>query len=472
MHFTHNLILTRLLNNLKLLIIVAYKFGSSFVFPTPIVRKEKRLKEVMAAEVPVSLLWIKLKKMRDEERFVFPGLRNRVVTAVNELEKILCLLKASKPNHEIISISPQETSLIRSTSGNLPETALLHTIYSAEHFTESFLLQRRRKGVIQIEMPLVFSPWTQLWFSFKMMKLVQGVRAVSREFGKTQGQPTVDNTALRDGREIHAGQRCRHLVGELVARLINDNEASLRVISLVREEVLGEEICFTTLAREVYDRLDIQQHFRSRAWLNASRDLEYKDLLLALLKQLPSYVMNDLEHMSEKELCAMLFQFLMEDRFLIVLDDVQTVDVWLKLVRPFADAVNGSRVILTTHNIDVAKQADPWSSPLEPSPMIEQEPDAIVDGHEAEVKELLSRLINHNDDSLRVISVLGNEAVGKTTLVRNVYNRLDIRQRFPRRAWLHVSGDLAYKDLLLIILKQLPTRELKDLELMREEELC
>ena len=115
-----NLILTRLLNNLKLLIIVAYKFGSSFVFPTPIVRKEKRLKEVMAADVPVSLLRGKLQKMRDEERFVFPGLRNRVVTAVNELEKILHILKASKPNHEIISISPQETSLQRTSVAVLP----------------------------------------------------------------------------------------------------------------------------------------------------------------------------------------------------------------------------------------------------------------------------------------------------------------------------------------------------------------
>ena len=177
-------------------------------------RKGKRLKEVMAADVPVSLLRGKLQKMRDEERFVFPGLRNRVATAVNELEKILHILKASKPNHEIISISPQETSLQRTVSSSTPqEVALLRTIYSAEHFTESFLLQRRRKGVIQIEMPLAFSPWTQLWFSFKMMKLAQGVRAVSMKFGETQGQPT----ALSDGPEIHAGQRCRRchrLVGD------------------------------------------------------------------------------------------------------------------------------------------------------------------------------------------------------------------------------------------------------------------
>ncbi|CAL5389082.1 unnamed protein product [Camellia sinensis] len=54
----------------------------------------------------------------------------------------------------------------------------------------------------------------------------------------------------------------------------------------------------------------------------------------------------------------------MELRFLIVLDDICTNDDWLKFVRPFADAVNGSRVIITTHDSKVASEVDPWSHPL------------------------------------------------------------------------------------------------------------
>ncbi|KAM4087977.1 hypothetical protein ACB094_07G036600 [Castanea mollissima] len=342
----------------------------------------------MAAEVPVSLLWSKLQKMRDEERFVFPGLRNRVVTAVNELEKILNFLKASKPSHEIISISPQETTL-------------LHTIYSAEHFTESFLLQRRRKGVIQIEMPLAFSSWTQLWFSFKMMKLVRGVRAVSREFEKTHGQPMVDYTALPDGQEIDAltthnidvANQADPLssplepspiieqepdaiveredeVEKLVSRLINHNDDSLRVISVVGDEAVGK----TALARNVFNRLDIRQHFPRRAWLHVSGDLAYKDRLLIILKQIPTSELKDLELMREDELSDMLFKFLMRYRFLIVLDEVQDqpVGVWHELFRCFGDAVNGSRVILTTRQSSVAMETDPWSSPLELRPLNEE----------------------------------------------------------------------------------------------------
>ena len=157
------------------------------------------------------------------------------------------------------------------------------------------------------------------------------------------------------------------------------------------------------------------------------------------------------------------------------MDDVQTVDVSLKLIHLLADAVNGSRVILGVDSrsspleiwplieVEVAFQVDSRSSPLEIWPLIDQDLDVLIVGREDSVKELVSRLLNHNDESLRVISVVGEEAIGKTALARNVYNRLDIRQQFPLRVWLHVFRDLEYKDLLLLILKQLPRIVFKDL---------
>ncbi|CAL5387113.1 unnamed protein product [Camellia sinensis] len=68
--------------------------------------------------------------------------------------------------------------------------------------------------------------------------------------------------------------------------------------------------------------------------------------------------------MKENELSIFLFKILMELRFLIVLDDICTNDDWLKFVRPFADAVNGSRVIITTRDSKVVSEVDPWSHPL------------------------------------------------------------------------------------------------------------
>ncbi|XP_030942828.1 putative disease resistance protein At1g58400 [Quercus lobata] len=221
-----------------------------------------------------------------------------------------------------------------------------------------------------------------------MKRFVEGVRAfLSTKFGKEQGQPDLeDTTHYYSSTEI---QRCcgTHRLGdvfeesdsdvvigredevkELVSRLLDDNDESLRVISLIGDEALGK----TALARNVFNRLDIRQHFPRRAWIHVSGDLEYKALLLIILKQLPICSLKNSELMSEEEIRDRLFLILAEHRFLIVLDDLCTVDVWLKLVRAFADAFNGSRVILTTRDLNVAKQIDPWGFPLELSPLTEE----------------------------------------------------------------------------------------------------
>ena len=70
----------------------------------------------------------------------------------------------------------------------------------------------------------------------------------------------------------------------------------------------------------------------------------------------------------------------------------------------------------------------------------DQSPDVLV-GRGDDEKHLVDRLINDNEESLRVISLVSEESLGKTALARNVYNRLDIRQHFQYRAWLHVPKE-------------------------------
>nr|POE95658.1 disease resistance protein rpp13 [Quercus suber] len=97
---------------------------------------------------------------------------------------------------------------------------------------------------------------------------------------------------------------------ELVSRLLDGTEENLSVISLVSEEAVGK----TALARHVYKRLDIWQHFQCRF-----------------------------------------------SRYLMVLN----------LLRPFADSTNRSRVIL--YQTLKASEADPWSSPSNLRQLTEEE---------------------------------------------------------------------------------------------------
>lgn len=316
----------------------------------------------MADDVPILIFLEKLQKLRllSDDRFLFAPLRNKVDKIINELKQILFFLEQENASSKTLMAQ------------------IFPILYSAEYIIESFLIKtthRRHKGVINkiIKTPLLaFPPWSQVQLSCKMKEIEKRVRAVAIKFGK------VDKTINPISQALGLGKRhsnsARHLYDEtldlligrgdvekeLVGRLINDEEENIRVISLVSKESLGK----TALAKKVYNRLDIRQHFQCRVWVNVSEDLTYRDLLLIIIPQIPFGVVKNVELMNEDQLSVMLFQIFMELKFLIVLDNLATVDVWRKLVRPFADAANGSRVILTTRNADVASQVDPWSLPV------------------------------------------------------------------------------------------------------------
>ncbi|XP_048129090.1 putative disease resistance RPP13-like protein 2 isoform X2 [Rhodamnia argentea] len=96
-------------------------------------------------------------------------------------------------------------------------------------------------------------------------------------------------------------------------------------------------------------------------------------------------------------------------------------------------------------------------------------------GREDEARRLLDQLIVKDGDQdalrLRVISVVGKEAIGKTALVRSVYSSLEVDHSFHCRVWVRVPEKFTPKDLLVKILKQTPQKELKDIEHKEEEEL-
>ncbi|KAE9449768.1 hypothetical protein C3L33_18331, partial [Rhododendron williamsianum] len=310
----------------------------------------------MVDDVPIIIFIEKLKKLLAEDRFLFAPLRKKMDTIINELERILIFLEQENATSELMD-------------------QLLPILYSAEYIIESFLIKtrrRRKKGVankINKVSLFVFAPWSQLQLSCKMNEIEKGISAeIEKRIGAVELLERHSNSP-----QHHYEETLDLLIGhedtekELVRRLIKDKEESLRVISLVSKESLGK----TALAKKVYNRLDIRQHFQCRVWVHVPEDFvpvpegfKYKDLLLIIIAQIPIPVVKDVERMDEDQLSDMLFQYFMEVKFLIVLDNVASVDVWHKLVHPFADVANGSRVILTTRNADVASQVDPWSTPV------------------------------------------------------------------------------------------------------------
>ncbi|KAL5822322.1 hypothetical protein ACOSQ3_020230 [Xanthoceras sorbifolium] len=104
-----------------------------------------------------------------------------------------------------------------------------------------------------------------------------------------------------------------------------------------------------------------------------------------------------------------------------------------------------------------------------------EETDDVV-GLEQHVNELLIRLIpeqdQHQDQQLtQVIAVIGEGGSGKTTLARNVYNRVEVKRHFTNRAWVRVPSLFSSRHVLADILRQVAEAEVVVEATLSEDEL-
>ncbi|PHT52224.1 hypothetical protein CQW23_06686, partial [Capsicum baccatum] len=137
-------------------------------------------------------------------------------------------------------------------------------------------------------------------------------------------------------------------------RLLEDLTASYsgepKVIPIVGMGGIGK----TTLAKEVYNNESVLRHFDVHAWATVSQQHDRKEILLGLLHS--TIKMDDTVKMkSEAELADKLQKSLKRKRYLIVLDDIWSCEVWDGVRQCFPTEDNaGSRILLTTRNSEVA----------------------------------------------------------------------------------------------------------------------
>ncbi|GLT30072.1 hypothetical protein SLA2020_048940 [Shorea laevis] len=225
----------------------------------------------------------------------------------------------------------------------------------------------------------------------------------------------------------------------------------------------------------MYSAEDIRHVFQYRAWVRVPKQFEEEDLqnLLAdILKQVTGDNKLEEKNRDQVTLETKLCNFLAPKRYLIVLYDVWRADVWDKLKGAFPNHMNGSRVILTVREADVAWQTNSFRvfgtvcgkellyekfSNLKVkhgweifSDVKANESDFV--GLDDKVRELAELLLESYQFLIAVVGVAGS---GKTMLVKAIYNSFAIKQHFECRAFVSVSQEFEERKLLADLSMQL-----------------
>ncbi|KAJ3697874.1 hypothetical protein LUZ61_001579 [Rhynchospora tenuis] len=150
----------------------------------------------------------------------------------------------------------------------------------------------------------------------------------------------------------------------IVKRLCDKENQNLAVVSIVGPGGMGK----TTLARKACKSNNVVKSFDKILWITISQEYELIRVLKNIASKLEITTGWDVNMNANK-----IRKFLEERRYLIVLDDVWTEELWAEIVKVLPDKKNGSRVLFTTRIENVAKGADTTYEPYRLSLLNEEQ---------------------------------------------------------------------------------------------------
>ncbi|XP_019229988.1 PREDICTED: putative late blight resistance protein homolog R1B-12 [Nicotiana attenuata] len=127
----------------------------------------------------------------------------------------------------------------------------------------------------------------------------------------------------------------------------------LNVVSIVGMGGIGK----STLARSLFDHPSVYHRFDISSWVTVSQAYVAKEMLLDVLCFGTPGGKAMYRNMSEDELLDQVHRKLKRKRYLIVLDDMWTIEAWDQVRRSFPDDGNGSRIMITSRLFEVANCA-------------------------------------------------------------------------------------------------------------------
>ncbi|XP_057802809.1 putative late blight resistance protein homolog R1B-13 [Salvia miltiorrhiza] len=141
------------------------------------------------------------------------------------------------------------------------------------------------------------------------------------------------------------------VVNGILERLVSD-QRERQCIPITGMGGIGK----TTLAKTVYSKKIIEQRFDVCAWATISQKYNTREILCELVSEATTKSKEQLSEKSEDELGLELYQYLSGRRFLIVMDDMWSIEAWDRIQRFFPENENYSRILVTTRLSHLSSQ--------------------------------------------------------------------------------------------------------------------
>ncbi|KAH6812847.1 hypothetical protein C2S51_021865 [Perilla frutescens var. frutescens] len=187
----------------------------------------------------------------------------------------------------------------------------------------------------------ISSVYQDMWKVIEEMDLVKkGVMEMKREKTNVQAHHQLQRNILRSS--SFSGKNSSVMVGfdDVLLQLLHKltgGPSSLQVIPITGMGGIGK----TTLARNIFQHGYVKEYFDICVWVTISQRYNTKEILSQILYQASG-------KSSGNELGVELHKYLYGRRYLLIMDDMWSIDVWEKMKNFFADCNKGSRIVVTT----------------------------------------------------------------------------------------------------------------------------
>uniref|UniRef100_A0A0D9XA99 NB-ARC domain-containing protein n=1 Tax=Leersia perrieri TaxID=77586 RepID=A0A0D9XA99_9ORYZ len=272
-----------------------------------------------------------------------------------------------------------------------------------------------------------------------------------------------------------------------LVRLITNKEEDLRVIAVWGPSGVLEK---TSIIERTYDDLKASRNFECYACVSLRRPFNQKEFLLSIMSQIYENLIVERQEKQAPEthilgkmvvtkeddsyLVDVFTGYLMEKNYLLVINDLSTIEEWNQIKAYFPNNKKGSRVVATTKQVEVAtlcigadnakpeltqisadktlyafyekgaldgiystKQASSSNRKVDKVDSVALNEFELI-GRMDEKEDIINLVSNLDPQGLQVISVWGMGGLKKTTLVREVYQSPKFSGMFEKRAWVTI----------------------------------